>query len=74
MVKNNDDGMMEWQCDVWCVMKQWSDGVSGNGRNVGNDGGRFGRDGNEIWMGFNGKGMGWNMVHDKFIVTDLKEL
>ena len=38
------------------------DRASGNIRN--NDG-RIGRDGNEIWMGFNGKGMEWNMVHDK---------
>ena len=43
-------------------MKRRSDGVSGNGGNGGNIGGRFGRD--EIWMGFNGKGMEWNMVHD----------
>ena len=35
---------------------------SGNGRNGGNIGGRFGRDG--MRFGLNGKGMGWNMVHD----------
>ena len=23
---------------------------------------------NEIWMGFNGKGMEWNMVHDRRMV------
>ena len=35
---------------------------SGNGGNGGNIGGRFGRDG--MRFGLNGKGMGWNMVHD----------
>ena len=40
-----------------------SDGVSGNGGNGGNIGGRFGRDG--MRFGFNGKGMEWNMVHDR---------
>ena len=39
-----------------------SDGVSGNGGSGGNIGGRFGRDG--MRFGLNGKGMGWNMVHD----------
>ena len=53
-----DDGAMERQ----------SDRLSGNSRNVGNIGGRFGRDGNEIWMGFNGKVMEWNMVHDTGLV------
>ena len=42
-----------------------SDGVSGNGGNGGNVGGRFGRDG--MRFGLNGKGMGWNMVHDSFL-------
>ena len=37
--------------------------MSGNGGNGGNVGGRFGRDG--MRFGFNGKGMEWNMVHDK---------
>ena len=52
----------EWQCDD--VTMWQSDGASGNGRNVRNDGGKFGRDKNEIWMGFNGKEMKWNMIHD----------
>ena len=47
------------------MTKRQSDGASGNGGNVRNNGGRFGRDGNETWMGFNGKGMEWNMVHDR---------
>ena len=46
------------------MTKRQSDGASGNDGNVRNNGGRFGRDGNEIWMGFNGKGMEWNMVHE----------
>ena len=41
---------------------------SGNGGNGGNIGGRFGRDG--MRFGLNGKGMGWNMVHDKHINND----
>ena len=45
------------------MTEQRSDGVSGNGRNGGNVGGRFGRDG--MRFGFNGKVMEWNMVHDK---------
>ena len=36
---------------------------SGNGGNGGNIGGRFGRDG--MRFGLNGKGMEWNMVHDR---------
>ena len=44
------------------AMKQWSDRASVNGGNLGNIGGRFGRDGNEIWMGFNAKGMEWKRM------------
>ena len=39
-----------------------SNGVSGNGGNGRNIGGRFGRD--RMRFGINGKGMEWNMVHD----------
>ena len=38
---------------------------SGNGGNGGNIGGRFGRDG--MRFGLNGKGMEWNMVHDRVL-------
>ena len=36
-----------------------------NGGNGGNIGGRFGRDG--MRFGLNGKGMEWNMVHDRVL-------
>ena len=63
--------MTVWRCDRWRVTgdeatsDEWrSDEVmeSGNGGNGRNIGGRFGRDG--MRFGLNGKGMGWNMVHD----------
>ena len=39
---------------------------SGNGRNGGNIGGRFGRDGMRFRL--NGKWMEWNMVHDMLMM------
>ena len=46
------------------MTERQSDGVSGNGGN-GRNVGKFWEGWNEIWVGFNGKGMEWNMVHDK---------
>ena len=53
-----------WRSDEWRVTERRSDGVSGNGGNGGNIGGRFGRDGMRFVL--NGKGMEWNMVHDRW--------
>ena len=53
-----------WRSDEWRVTERRSDGVSGNGGNGGNIGGRFGRDG--MKFGLNGKEMEWNMVHDRY--------